>query len=384
MVPPAHANAAQDPDLIRVLIVEDSRADATLLRTELRRGGLTVRSSVVDSAETMATALRQASWDAVICDHRMPRFDVFAAFRVLREIAPELPLIVVSGAMHEELAVALLRQGAHDFVPKHALARLVPAVERAVLYSRTIADLKLQVARASDLSEVGRLAGAVAADVLAGLNQIEAAAANLTPPRTTPGGPRPMAALLEATARIRGRVAALEALGGWWAPGEDEEELGLLLRRSEPLLTRLLGPNTRLSMQLWKTPLLLQVDATEAQRVVVDLVLHARGRMSRGGEITVHTGLIARGQHMGLPDHVPLAPQPYALLTISDEGPIVASEDLRWLAEAPTSSPIRGAHPELAPLAGFIGQLGGLLWAEGRHGAGMSWNALLPCQDPAD
>ena len=115
---------------VRVLFVEDSRDDVELVLHELRRGGFTPDSWVVETAEAMRHALAEETWDLVIADHSMPRFDAPGALAVLRESGRDLPFIVVSGHIGEEQAVACMRAGAHDYLSKDNLSRLVPAVER--------------------------------------------------------------------------------------------------------------------------------------------------------------------------------------------------------------------------------------------------------------
>jgi hypothetical protein len=115
---------------VRILFVEDSRDDVELVLYELRRGGLTPDYWVVDTAEAMRRALASDHWDLIIADHSMPRFDAPGALAVLTESGQDLPFIVVSGHIGENLAVRCMKAGAHDYLTKDDLARLVPAVER--------------------------------------------------------------------------------------------------------------------------------------------------------------------------------------------------------------------------------------------------------------
>jgi two-component system, cell cycle sensor histidine kinase and response regulator CckA len=114
---------------LRVLIVEDSEDDMLLLLRELRRGGYTPDYLRVETAATMAAALEQRSWDIVIADYTLPGFSAPEALQVLQQKC-DLPFIIVSGTIGEETAVAAMRAGAHDYLLKGNLARLVPAVER--------------------------------------------------------------------------------------------------------------------------------------------------------------------------------------------------------------------------------------------------------------
>ncbi|MGO9245204.1 MAG: response regulator [Verrucomicrobiia bacterium] len=115
---------------LRVLIVEDSQDDCLLVTNELTRSGYDVTCERVETAETMKAALVGGRWDIVISDHRMPRFSSLAALKLCKEHECNIPFIVVSGTIGEELAVAAMKAGAHDYIMKDNLTRLVPAVER--------------------------------------------------------------------------------------------------------------------------------------------------------------------------------------------------------------------------------------------------------------
>lgn len=115
---------------LRVLIVEDAEDDALLLARALRQGGFAPTCRRVDTADALAAALRDESWDIVLSDYSMPGFDGHAALRVVQESGLDLPFIVVSGTIGEHVAVAMMRDGAHDYLLKGDLARLVPAVQR--------------------------------------------------------------------------------------------------------------------------------------------------------------------------------------------------------------------------------------------------------------
>ncbi len=115
---------------LRVLFVEDSQADALLLGRALERGGFALTSERVDTAESMETALRKHLWDLILCDHAMPRFSAPEALQLLKQHGQDVPFIIVSGYIEEDTAVAAMQAGAHDYIMKDRLARLVPAVER--------------------------------------------------------------------------------------------------------------------------------------------------------------------------------------------------------------------------------------------------------------
>src|SRR5919202_4302740 len=115
---------------LRVLIVEDSEDDAELLVYELERGGYDPIYERVDTPAAMNTALDNQLWDIVIADYTLPCFSAPAALNLLKERGVDLPFIIVSGTIGEDIAVAAMKAGAHDYLMKGKLARLVPAVER--------------------------------------------------------------------------------------------------------------------------------------------------------------------------------------------------------------------------------------------------------------
>jgi PAS domain S-box-containing protein len=115
---------------LRVLIIEDSDRDVALEVRTLKAAGYQVTYAVAETAVEMKAALAEQAFDIVISDHGMPQFDASGALAVLMQSGLDIPFIIVSGAIGEETAVALMKAGAHDYVMKDRLARLVPAVQK--------------------------------------------------------------------------------------------------------------------------------------------------------------------------------------------------------------------------------------------------------------
>jgi len=117
---------------LRLLQVEDSARDAALTERALTKAGYDVLSERVVNAPQMRTALAKQSWDLIVADYRLPQFDAKSALSLLHETGHDIPFIVVSGALGEELAVSMMKAGAQDYLLKRNLARLAPAVEREI------------------------------------------------------------------------------------------------------------------------------------------------------------------------------------------------------------------------------------------------------------
>jgi len=120
---------------LRVLQIEDSESDAALIERSLAKAGYTVHSERVVNASELNAALAQP-WDVIIADYRLPEFDAPRALALLQQTGLDVPFLVVSGAIGEELAVAIMRAGAQDYLLKDDLARLAPAVAREIADAR--------------------------------------------------------------------------------------------------------------------------------------------------------------------------------------------------------------------------------------------------------
>jgi two-component system cell cycle sensor histidine kinase/response regulator CckA len=115
---------------VHLLIVEDSDDDALLILRQFRRASVEVVSERVETAHGLAEVLDRWTPDVVISDYNMPAFTAHDALAQIRDTGLDIPFILVSGEVGEETAAAMMKAGAHDFVLKDRLARLVPAVQR--------------------------------------------------------------------------------------------------------------------------------------------------------------------------------------------------------------------------------------------------------------
>ncbi len=120
------------PKILRLLIVEDSADDAELILRELRRGGYTPQAERVDTPDALRRALDGQTWDIVISDYAMPRFSGLDALRIVQEKGLDIPLIIATGTIGEDMAVAAIKAGAQDYIIKDRMARLVSAVGHAL------------------------------------------------------------------------------------------------------------------------------------------------------------------------------------------------------------------------------------------------------------
>lgn len=125
-----NANADGAKGRLSILVVDDSEVDATLACREVKKAGYAVQWNRVDTAEDLRESLRQQRIDCILCDHKMPGFSSFDALKIVKEAGMDIPFLIVSGMIGEEMAADAMRAGAHDYINKGNLIRLVPAIER--------------------------------------------------------------------------------------------------------------------------------------------------------------------------------------------------------------------------------------------------------------
>jgi DNA-binding NarL/FixJ family response regulator len=127
--------------MIRILMLEDSAAEAELIRHELDRAGLNILIERVDSEEAFSSAIRKFGPDVVLSDHSLGQFDSCAAQAILRQLRPTAPLIIVTGAISGGESVAAIRAGAEDLVLKAYLGPLAASITEALAVRRPLHKL---------------------------------------------------------------------------------------------------------------------------------------------------------------------------------------------------------------------------------------------------
>ncbi|HYK82687.1 MAG TPA: response regulator transcription factor [Gemmatimonadales bacterium] len=125
----------------RLLLLEDSAADAELIVQELARAGMLITAQRVDTEELFAQALRDSPPDVIISDHALADFNAAKALRIVQAMHESTPFIVVSGALDERTVVECLKAGAEDYVLKSDLSRLVAVIQAALAVRRPLGRL---------------------------------------------------------------------------------------------------------------------------------------------------------------------------------------------------------------------------------------------------
>ena len=117
---------------MRILILEDNKADAELAVRELRRADLEFESRIAETKDQFLNGLEEFAPDLILSDYSLPQFTGLDALRILKAAALDIPFVLCTGSLTEEVAVECMREGASDYVLKTSLKRLPTAVLNAL------------------------------------------------------------------------------------------------------------------------------------------------------------------------------------------------------------------------------------------------------------
>jgi signal transduction histidine kinase len=279
---------------IRVLIAEASRDDVDLVLRELREGGFAPEHESVQDPQAFEAALDKGGWDLVISDFRMPSFTGLEALEILRQRSPDLPFIIVSGTIGEEIAVDTLKSGANDYVMKDRLGRLVPAVRRELGRRADQARLREkeeQFRQAQKMEAVGRLAGGIAHDfnnVLAVITMYcEMMLSRLSSEDYIA---RDVEQIKAAADRAAALTRQLLAFSRKQIMEPRIVDLNPVISNLEKMLRRLIGEDVELTCAPGEGLRRIRIDPGQLEQVILNLVVNSRDAMPKGGDLILERG----------------------------------------------------------------------------------------------
>ena len=368
---------------LRILFIEDSDSDVGLIVRHLANAGYNVDVSRVQTAEALRAAMASPEYDAIIADYHLPQFDAPAALTIVRESGHDIPFVVVSGAIGEERAAAMMKAGAHDYVMKSNLARLVPAVEREMRDARARQELRRteaerqrleqQFRQAQKMESIGRLAGAVAHDfnnmltVITGYAQM--GLSELSP---HDGLHDVFAQIEEAAKRAADLAGRLLAFSRPRPAVIRDFALNDVLRNFEKMLAHVLGEQIQLDLSLDGNAGVLRGDPGQIEQILMNLAVNARDAMPEGGRLSIETRW------------KPAANQ--IQLKVSDTGTGISPEVMAHIFEPffTTKAEGKGTGLGLATVYGIVKQANGSIEATSEPGRGATFTLLLPIKESDD
>jgi signal transduction histidine kinase len=368
---------------LKVLLIEDSEKDAALILRELRKAGYSPVHQRVETAGEMTAALEAENWDVILCDHAMPEFNGMEALRLLRRRDPDMPFIIVSGQIGEDLAVAAMKAGANDYIMKSNLKRLVPAIEREMRDARErrerrqveqelrITEEELRFSRQVEAMKdefIGMVSHELKSPLTVIIGALSVAASEGIPPD-------------EANELVRDALVSAESLNViidnlLELSRSQKKRLALRLNPCDvagvvSTVTKKLETKSekhRLIKDLPPDLPLIPADSVRIERVLYNLVDNAIKYSPGGGEVRIS-----------------ISPGEYGLVfAVKDQGIGISARDQKKLfrhferIESPPNKEIEGVGLGLKVCQVLVEAHGGRIWLESAPGTGSTFFFTLP------
>jgi two-component system, cell cycle sensor histidine kinase and response regulator CckA len=365
---------------LKILLVEDSRDDQALLLLALKRAGVESDLCRVETEPQMKAALESDEFHVILSDHSLASFDSHKALDVLHRSEKDIPFIIVSGGIEEELAISAMRKGAHDFVMKDNLGRLAPVIERE------IKDAKLrkahrrasrQLEQAQKMEALGQLTGGIAHDFNNLLTVVQGNAEILG--MELGENHKQVQAIYRAAERGKGLIRRLMSFS------EDKKSAAEIINCGENIdsqvdvLRRIIGQSVVLEASSGENIWNVEVDPSQLETAMLNLAINAKDAMPDGGTLSIHVEnqLVADA---GIPVNSSARPGEFVAIKIADSGFGMPDDILKRLFEPffTTKSTGHGTGLGLNMVFDFVVNAAGFITVESIEGAGTTFRIYLP------
>jgi signal transduction histidine kinase len=368
---------------LRILHLEDDPNDAALIQSTLKAEGYACTTTRVETQEDFEEALELGNIDLILSDYSLPAFDGLSAAEIAHETCPDVPLIFVSGTLGEERAIDSLKSGATDYVLKERLARLVPAVRRALQEVAERADrkqLEVRFIEAQKMDVIGQLAGGVAHDFNNVLAVIMGYGDLITSDLPADSPLRKYTEEIRlASVRASGLTRQLLVFSRKQTVQPVALDLNKAVNEMNQMLLRLIDENIELTIVPEKQIGCVRADSGYVGQVLMNLVVNGRDAMPNGGKLTVAiTNVTVDEYHPHKCQGV--IPGDYVVLSVNDTGSGMTDEVKAHLFEAFfTTKPLgKGTGLGMATCQTIVQQSGGHIAFDSEIGQGTTFHIYFP------
>lgn len=375
---------------LHILHLEDNPTDSELIKAILLDEGLQIEITLVDDRADYERVLGEQNFDLILADYTLPSFDGLAALKTAKEQHPLIPFILVSGTLGEEVAIESLKTGATDYVLKTNLARLVPAIKRALREKEERErryELEKRLQHSQKMEVIGTLAGGVAHDfnniLTAILGYSELALEDVQDNVKLTSY---LQSVLKAGNRAKELVQQILSAGK-----KDETEtrpiiLQPVLKEVTKLLRASLPATIRIKQEISPDCGPVQGDPTQMHQVIMNLCTNSFHAMQENGGI-LGTRLLPTevSEEDDLAVRLGLASGKYLLLAVSDTGHGMTQETVDKMFDPyfTTKEPDEGTGLGLSVVHGIVESMGGRIVAESNIGMGTEIRVYLPMEATA-
>lgn len=376
---------------LKLLIIEDSEDDVELLLRELKKNNFDVVYDQIQSRPAMIEALNKTSWDIIISDYELPLFSGVKALEVYKELNLDIPFIVVSGNIGETTAVEMMRAGAHDYLMKDKLTRLIPAINRELQDAASRRQTKLteialkesesKYQQYQKLESIGALAGGIAHDFNNILNIIIGHVLLLEQALPNIEHKQRIETILSASNRGTSLVKQLLSFARKTPRKLDVVQINTVISELIKLLNEIFPKQITINSFLDDQLPSIVCDVSEIHQVLLNLCVNGRDAMPNGGDLVISTNLVSKDKIID--KHPTASANQFIRIDVIDTGTGMDEETRKRIFEPffTTKEIGKGTGLGLSVVFGIIESHQGFIQIESVVGKGTTFSVFCPVME---